>query len=198
MVKLDPSDWVTYTHDDHRQAEVDEVLADGYLPRSIMRQRKGPPYQFATYVDGLDDVIARKRRERSARSPNDYGYYDDEGCFQTPHERLGLEPGETGHDLDEREAWEEWLAPRKEAMDAALEDPATRPRWTRIFEAALQVGHKTLQQMEGFLATRGTEPIYSFPVSDILRNMTDDEAWVRAEEAEAERLQGSDGPYTAG
>ena len=48
-------------------------------------------------------------RQRQAQSPEDYGYYDSNGVFTTPHQRLGVEPGQSAHELDEREAWEEWL-----------------------------------------------------------------------------------------
>jgi len=140
VVKVDVDEFVTYTHNDYRQDEVDKVLADGNIERFITTPRHGEPYQFASYAEGLDDVIVAKRRRRMATSPEDYGYYDQEGKFQTPHERLGLRPGETADVLDAQEAWQEWLAPRKEAMDAAFNNPATRPRWSRIFEAAYEVG----------------------------------------------------------
>jgi hypothetical protein len=32
-----------------------------------------------------------------------------------------------------------------------------------------------LQQMEAFLATRGDEPVYTFPLTDVLRNLTQQE-----------------------
>eukprot|EP00802_Teleaulax_amphioxeia_P023953 Tamp_24596.p1 GENE.Tamp_24596~~Tamp_24596.p1 ORF type:complete len:323 (-),score=44.17 Tamp_24596:12-953(-) len=175
VVKINPDDFVTYTHDGYRPEEVGRVLADDNTERYIIYPHRGDPYEFRMYAQGIDDVIVEKRNRRMAVSPQDYGYYDEQGRFQTPHERLGLRPGETADVLDEHEAWQEWLAPRKKAMDAAFKDPATRPRWARIFEAAFQVGAKMLQQMEGFLATRGSEPVFSFPLRDVLRNLTHEE-----------------------